>query len=50
MALVFFVDEVTDVADATTVQRQVDIVMHALYNPTIPRPPGEWIGGEIAKQ
>ncbi|KAK7053206.1 hypothetical protein VNI00_003825 [Paramarasmius palmivorus] len=49
MNLFFVVDEYTDVASAEEARRLVDIVMDALRNPDIPRPPGEWIGGEIAR-
>lgn len=50
MHLLFVFEEHSDVADATVVRRQADSIMDALHNPTLPRPYGEWVGGEIAKQ
>ncbi|KAK7691175.1 hypothetical protein QCA50_006278 [Cerrena zonata] len=50
MNLFFLFDEYSDVTDADGVRKQADIIMDALRNPTLPRPNGEWVGGEIAKQ
>ena len=50
MNLFFVFDEYSDVAPATEVRKQADIIMDALRNPTRPRPKGEWVGGEVAKQ
>jgi Delta6-protoilludene synthase len=50
MNLFFVIDEHTDVADAKTARNQADIVMDALRNPHTPRPTGEWVGGEMARQ
>ncbi|KAL0579187.1 hypothetical protein V5O48_002809 [Marasmius crinis-equi] len=50
MNFFFVVDEYTDVASAGDARRLCDIVMDALRNPQTPRPAGEWIGGEIARQ
>lgn len=50
MNLFFVIDEHTDVADIETARAQADTVMDALRNPHKPRPQGEWIGGEVARQ
>lgn len=50
MNLFFVVDEYSDVADTAGVRIQADIIMDGLKNPHIPRPQGEWIGGEVARQ
>ena len=50
MNLFFLFDEYSDVTDAQGVRRRADIIMDALRDPTRPRPEGEWIGGEIARQ
>ncbi|KAK7694474.1 Delta(6)-protoilludene synthase [Cerrena zonata] len=50
MNLFFVFDEYSDVAAATEVRKQADIIMDALRNPTRPRPKGEWVGGEVARQ
>ncbi|KAF8474316.1 isoprenoid synthase domain-containing protein [Gautieria morchelliformis] len=50
MNLAFVIDEHTDVADGKTARNQADIVMDALRNPHTPRPTGEWVGGEVARQ
>ncbi|KAK7688467.1 Delta(6)-protoilludene synthase [Cerrena zonata] len=50
MNLFFVFDEYSDVADATEVRRQADIIMDALRNPSSPRLKGEWVGGEITRQ
>ena len=50
MNLFFVIDEHTDVADGKTARIEADIVMDALRNPCPPRPAGEWIGGEVARQ
>ncbi|KAF8493609.1 terpenoid synthase [Gautieria morchelliformis] len=50
MDLFFVIDEHTDVADGKTARNQADIVMDALRNPHTPRPTGEWVGGEVARQ
>ncbi|KAF9067678.1 terpenoid synthase [Rhodocollybia butyracea] len=47
----FFVfDEYSDVAEPDVVRKQADIVMDAIRHPHIPRPKGEYIGGEIHRQ
>ncbi|KAJ7835226.1 terpenoid synthase [Mycena leptocephala] len=46
MNLFFVVDEYSDVADTAGARIQADIIMDGLKNPHIPRPQGEWIGGE----
>ena len=50
MNLFFVFDEYSDVADASEVRKQADIIMDALRNPTYIRPKGEWVGGELARQ
>ncbi|KAL0071298.1 hypothetical protein AAF712_001864 [Marasmius tenuissimus] len=50
MSFFFVADEYTDVASSEEARRLCDIVKDALVNPHIPRPAGEWIGGEIARQ
>lgn len=50
MNLFFVIDEHTDKPAADVVQIHADIVMDALRNPHIPRPTGEWVIGEIARQ
>lgn len=50
MNLFFVIDEYTDVVDGRGAREQSDIVMDALRNPFKPRPKGEWIGGEVARQ
>ena len=50
MNLFFVFDEYSDVADASEVRGQADIIMDALRNPTYIRPKGEWVGGEVARQ
>ncbi|KAI3614315.1 hypothetical protein WG66_000253, partial [Moniliophthora roreri] len=49
MNFFFVVDEYTDVASVEEARRLANIVMDALKNPHIPRPAGEWVGGEIAR-
>lgn len=50
MNLFFVIDEYTDVADPSEVRKHKNVVMDALRNPHKPRPKGEWIGGEMARQ
>lgn len=50
MNLVFMFDEYSDAADARGARMQADVMLHALINPDIPRPMGEWIGGEATRQ
>ncbi|KAJ7121824.1 terpenoid synthase [Mycena crocata] len=50
MNFFFIIDEYSDVADTDGARVQADIIMHALRNPNLPRPEGEWIGGEVARQ
>jgi hypothetical protein len=50
MNLLFVIDEYSDIAEANEVRQQKDIIMDALRSPHKPRPEGEWIGGEIARQ
>ena len=48
---VFFVfDEYTDVEDADVVREMVDIVIDAIRHPEKPRPEGEVLLGELARQ
>ncbi|CCM04071.1 uncharacterized protein FIBRA_06230 [Fibroporia radiculosa] len=50
MNLFFVIDEYTDVEDATTCREMVDIVIDALHDPHKPRPQGEVLLGEVARQ
>ncbi|KAK7691188.1 hypothetical protein QCA50_006291 [Cerrena zonata] len=50
MHLFFVFDEYSDVASASVVQSQADSIMDAMRNPTHPRPQGESILGEMARQ
>ena len=50
MNLFFVVDEYTDVEPEPVVREMVNIVIDALNNPHKPRPEGENILGEIARQ
>ncbi|KAI0036496.1 terpenoid synthase [Vararia minispora EC-137] len=50
MNMFFVFDEYSDVSHPDEVQVMADIIMDALRNPHIPRPVGEWIGGEMTRQ
>jgi hypothetical protein len=50
MNLFFVVDEYTDVEPASVVRGMVDVVVDALKNPHKPRPQGEVILGQVAKE
>jgi hypothetical protein len=50
MNLSFLVDEYTDVESAPVVREMMDIVIDALNNPHKPRPEGEMLLGEVARQ
>ena len=50
MHLFFVIDEYTDVEIERAVQGMVNIVIDAMNNPQKPRPEGENILGEIARQ
>ncbi|KAF5365843.1 hypothetical protein D9757_012802 [Collybiopsis confluens] len=50
MCLFFVIDEYTDLVDEIEARKLVDCVMDALRNPDKPRPEGEWVGGEVARQ
>ncbi|KAJ6535981.1 terpenoid synthase [Mycena vulgaris] len=50
MMLFFTFDEYTDVLSAHEVRKYADIVMDALRNPGKPRPQGETVVGEVARQ
>jgi Delta6-protoilludene synthase len=50
MNLFFVFDEWSDVSDEHETRRQADSIMDALRNPHKPRPAGEWVGGEVARQ
>ncbi|KAF8546266.1 terpenoid synthase [Imleria badia] len=50
MHLVFLFDEYSDRSPPSEVRKQKDVVMDAFRNPHTPRPKGEWIGGEVARQ
>ncbi|KAJ6495182.1 terpenoid synthase [Mycena sanguinolenta] len=50
MNLFFLIDEHFDKSDTNGARVQADTVMHALRNPQMARPNGEWIGGEVARQ
>ena len=50
MNLFFVVDEYTDVEPEPVVREMMNIVIDALNNPHKPRPEGEILLGEVAKQ
>ena len=50
MGLTLVIDEYTDVENEEVVRGMVDIVIDAMNNPQKPRPEGENILGEIARQ
>ncbi|KZT01823.1 terpenoid synthase [Laetiporus sulphureus 93-53] len=50
MNLFFVIDEYTDVEDAKTCREMVDVIIDALNHPHDPRPEGEVVLGEIARQ
>lgn len=50
MNFFFLIDEYTDVEPAHVVREQVDIIIDALHNPHKPRPEGEVVLGESARQ
>jgi Delta6-protoilludene synthase len=50
MNMFFVIDEYTDVGDAPYAEMVVNITMDALRNPHKPRPEGECMIGEIARQ
>ncbi|KAG1847826.1 terpenoid synthase [Suillus subalutaceus] len=50
MNLFFLVDEHSDVEEEGEVRQQKDVIMDALRHPYKPRPKGEWVGGEVARQ
>jgi Delta6-protoilludene synthase len=50
MHIYFVFDEYSDAAHEDDVQVMANIVMDALRNPHKPRPEGEWVGGEMARQ
>ena len=50
MNFVFVYDEFADVLDKDGAKKQAEIVMDALRNPAKPRPEGESLIGEIARQ
>ena len=50
MHLVFLFDEYSDRSTPSEVRKQKEVVMDAFRNPYTPRPKGEWICGEVARQ
>ncbi|KAG6374634.1 isoprenoid synthase domain-containing protein [Boletus reticuloceps] len=50
MHLFFMFDEYSDRSTPSEVCKQKEVIMDALRNPHTPRPEGEWIGGEMARQ
>ncbi|KAI0146266.1 isoprenoid synthase domain-containing protein [Xylariaceae sp. FL1272] len=50
MHLFFMFDEHSDKSGPVETRNQVRIQMDALHNPHKPRPQGEWVGGEFARQ
>ena len=50
MILLFAIDEYTDVEPEPVVREMLDIVLDAIKNPHKPRPEGEIVLGEIARQ
>ena len=43
-------DEYSDRSTPSEIRKQADVIMDAFRNPLTPRPKGEWIGGEVARQ
>ncbi|KAG2136963.1 terpenoid synthase [Suillus bovinus] len=50
MNLAFAIDEYTDGLKEDEVRQQKDVIMDAMRHPHKPRPKGEWVGGEVARQ
>lgn len=50
MNFFFIFDEHSDKSSPNEVKDQVAIIMDALRNSEKPRPQGEWVGGEVARQ
>lgn len=50
MHLFFMFDEHSDTASPDEVWEQARIQIDAFCRPTKPRPEGEWVGGEFARQ
>ncbi|KAG2033028.1 terpenoid synthase [Suillus americanus] len=50
MNLATLIDEYSDASEVGEVRKQKDAIMDALRHPHEPRPKGEWVGGEIARQ
>lgn len=50
MHLFFMFDEYSDKSSPDEVLNQARIQMDAFHDPDKPRPDGEWVGGEIARQ
>ncbi|KAF4575314.1 terpene cyclase [Pleurotus pulmonarius] len=50
MNFLFCIDEHTDPSTTDAARSQVDIMMDAIRNPHKPRPSGEWVIGEMARQ
>ncbi|KAI9447564.1 terpenoid synthase [Lactarius indigo] len=48
--LIFVYDEFSETGNEGEVQAMANAMMDALRNPHTPRPEGEWVGGEIARQ
>jgi hypothetical protein len=48
--LSFIFDEHSDKVGASEARGQVRVILDALHHPENPRPEGEWIGGEVARQ
>jgi len=44
------IDEYTDASEGGEVRKQKDTIMDAMHNPHEPRPEGEWVVGEVARQ
>ena len=50
MNLTWMIDEYTDASEGGEVRKQKDTIMDAMHNPHEPRPEGEWVVGEVARQ
>ena len=46
----YVLDEIAEVSEESEVRKYWIVVKDAMYNPHVPRPEGEWIGGEIMRQ
>lgn len=48
--LLFVVDDILDYESDEVVKNRMRIILSALKDPQTPRPPGEWVVGEMTRQ